>query len=185
MKIIDLVGKRFTKLVVTKKLASRRGGSVLWECLCDCGNITQQSTRHLNRLNNTVKSCGCLKDSTVKDKKTQWRGYGELPQAWFSMHIKGKANCKKRPNIEVTIDVKFLWELFLEQNSKCALTGILLTININCALNTASVDRIDNTLGYIPGNIRWVHKDINMMQRVYSDEYFFKLCKQVVTYNNL
>lgn len=185
MKIVNLIGKRFTKLVVTKQLASRRGGSVLWECLCDCGNITQQSTRHLNRLNNTVKSCGCLKDSIVKDKKTQWRGYGELPQAWFSLHIKGKANSKTRSHLDVTIDVQFLWELFLKQNKLCALTGMPLIIDINCGLNTASVDRLDNTLGYTPENVRWVHKDINMLKRVYSDEYFFKLCKQVVTHNNL
>jgi len=41
MKIIDLTGKRFGKLVVLGMLPkSGKGIPIKWECQCDCGNIT-------------------------------------------------------------------------------------------------------------------------------------------------
>lgn len=54
----DLTGQRFGKLTIIKK-SERRGkdGSVYWECLCDCGNISFASTGNLKRGN--IKSCGC------------------------------------------------------------------------------------------------------------------------------
>jgi hypothetical protein len=43
-----------------------------------------------------------------------------------------------------------------------------------------SVDRIDSLRGYVEGNVQWVHKKINIMKNVYSQEEFIILCKQVV-----
>ena len=42
-----------------------------------------------------------------------------------------------------------------------------------------SVDRIDSSKGYIIDNIRWIHKDINVMKNSFSDEYFTYLCKLI------
>ena len=36
-------------------------GIVLWECQCDCGNITFVSTSNLTRPNEATISCGCAK----------------------------------------------------------------------------------------------------------------------------
>lgn len=33
-------------------------GSIIWECKCDCGNLTKVESRSLN--SNHTKSCGCL-----------------------------------------------------------------------------------------------------------------------------
>jgi hypothetical protein len=60
----------------------------------------------------------------------------------------------------------------------CSLSGQPLTIGMN-RYNTASIDRIDSSKGYIEGNIQWVHKDINFMKRTYSQEYFVQMCKLV------
>lgn len=54
---VDLVGQRFTKLLVLEK-AYTKNYSVYWKCLCDCGNICYVQTRKL-RCGNT-KSCGCI-----------------------------------------------------------------------------------------------------------------------------
>lgn len=51
----DLKGKKFGMLTPLKYL-----GDNLWECRCDCGNITNVLTNNL--VNNSTKSCGCLKD---------------------------------------------------------------------------------------------------------------------------
>ena len=36
-------------------------------------------------------------------------------------------------------------------------------------INCASVDRIDNSLGYIKGNIQWLHKDINLIKNDFKN----------------
>lgn len=37
-KIIDLVGKKFGKLLVLNQSATRLRNVLAWNCLCDCGN---------------------------------------------------------------------------------------------------------------------------------------------------
>lgn len=175
MRIVDLVGRRFRYLVVIRKLESRRDGSVLWECLCDCGNTFQASTRHLNRKNNTVGSCGCMQHPSGISSK-HFTGVGDISGHWFNSHVKHSANCKDRVNVELSIDIKYCWDLFIEQDKKCAFTKLPLVIHNSSHNNTASLDRIDNTKGYIAGNVRWVHKAVNMMKRVYSDEFFVEIC---------
>jgi len=56
--IKDLTGKRFGRLVVTRLMDERRYGSTVWECKCDCGNVTQVQVSHLQ--NGDTRSCGCL-----------------------------------------------------------------------------------------------------------------------------
>ena len=47
-------------------------------------------------------------------------------------------------------------------------------------LGTASIDRKDNSLGYVKGNIQWVHKDVNALKSNFKEKYFLKLCKLIV-----
>ena len=54
----DLINQRFGKLIVLKKTDIRKNKNVIWECLCDCGNIHYVPSNLL--LNGKVKSCGCL-----------------------------------------------------------------------------------------------------------------------------
>jgi hypothetical protein len=73
-------------------------------------------------------------------------------------------------------------EQFEIQKSKCALTGIELDAGASgCNPNqiTASLDRIDNSIGYEKGNLQWVHKDVNMMRGSLSIERFKEICSLV------
>lgn len=47
---------------------------------------------------------------------------------------------------------------------------------------TASVDRIDSTKGYIEGNVRWIHKDVNRARRNMEDKEFFLWVKNIATF---
>lgn len=66
-KIIDLTGKRFNMLTVIRQTDKREPStrSVLWECLCDCGNICYKSCSALNQ--NKVYSCGCTRKPRKKE----------------------------------------------------------------------------------------------------------------------
>ena len=67
----DLSGQRFGKLTVIKRKGTTKHGKVIWECKCDCRNITKVTTCSL-RTGNT-RSCGCLYKQIrpIKHKK-QW-----------------------------------------------------------------------------------------------------------------
>ena len=84
---------------------------------------------------------------------------------------------------EVNITIQEAWDLFLEQDRKCALTGLDIVFGPrDKGGNTASLDRIDSTKGYIKGNVQWVHKDINRMKFDLNQERFIELCKKVTEY---
>jgi len=84
--------------------------------------------------------------------------------------------------------MEYLWNLFLEQNKKCALSGLELILNPRWSqqnkgrmenVQTASLDRIDNTKGYILGNVQWVHKQVNFMKGTMEQKEFIKFCKLI------
>lgn len=61
-KFIDLTGKRFGKLTVTRRsedhIEPNGKRVVMWECLCDCGNNCVVTGKNLRA--GICKSCGCL-----------------------------------------------------------------------------------------------------------------------------
>ena len=64
------------------------------------------------------------------------------------------------------------------QEFKCALTGWDIDAK-NVAKNTASLDRIDSSIGYVEGNVQWVHKMVNMCKQQYTQEEFLSMCDAV------
>lgn len=48
---------------------------------------------------------------------------------------------------------------------------------------TASLDRKNPTIGYIEGNVWWIHKHINQMKWQFGTEYFLSLCNNISEYN--
>ena len=60
----DLTGKRFGRLVAIRPTEKRSCKGIIWQCECDCGNITYIRTNNLT--NGHIKSCGCLIDSNIK-----------------------------------------------------------------------------------------------------------------------
>lgn len=58
-KIEDLTGKRFGRLVILELTNKRTsGGSTIWKCQCDCGNLCEASSQNLK--GGSKQSCGCL-----------------------------------------------------------------------------------------------------------------------------
>jgi len=78
-----------------------------------------------------------------------------------------------------------MWGLFLNQDRKCALSGLPLVFGANHGKieGTASLDRIDSSKGYTIDNVQWVHKIVNLMKQDSSDEEFVKMCRIVSNHN--
>lgn len=84
------------------------------------------------------------------------------------------------------ISVDALETLWFAQQGKCALTGWELTMELgkgNIPTN-CSLDRIDSSKGYEPGNVQLVCRAANIAKNTLSVSDFLNLCKAVVEVNN-
>ena len=82
--IKNLVGEKYGFLLVIRQTTRRSGGSVVWECICDCGNKVEVSSGNL-RSGHTL-SCGCHKK----------RQTGAACIRVFTKHGHGKAGKNSR-----------------------------------------------------------------------------------------
>ncbi len=180
----NLLGQKFGLLTVIeysgkKQLKNRKRH--VWLCNCNCGN--QKIILDHSLKCGKTRSCGCLSKSSGKNSAL-YTGFEDISGKVWS---KIKSGAKSR-NLEFSISVKYAWNLFLEQNRQCSLTGRDLVFaetseKQDSGHTTASLDRIDSALGYTENNIQWVHKDINQMKWTLSQEDFILLCKEVSNYN--
>lgn len=171
----NLIGRRFTKLLVLSiDKTPIWDGCIAYNCLCDCGNEIVCSSTNLRK--NKSTSCGCIRyektlNSQIRDKV--------IPYFYFQ-EIELRA---KRRNINFDLTHDYLKELLNKQNFKCALSGL----EIKCSSrkerrvgnNIASLDKIDPKLGYVMGNVQWVHKDLNFMKQRFDQEKFIHYCTLV------
>jgi hypothetical protein len=67
------------------------------------------------------------------------------------------------------------WELYLQQNHCCKLTGV----NIEFQDRTASLDRIDSNKGYLLDNVQWVHKYVNYIKRNMGESELLDWCRAI------
>ena len=105
-----------------------------------------------------------------------------------SYYLSNAERRSKQTGMLFDLDAKFLWELFIKQNKKCALSGVDIVFsqtNRFRSKGTASLDRIDSNKGYTKDNVQWVHKHINNIKMEFSQPEFFDWCKKVVLFNHL
>lgn len=187
--MIDLIGKKFHKLIVLDKAqmpANVKQKKRYWKCRCDCGVEKIVSTSNLN--SGSVVSCGC---SRYINKRVLSKKYGAevLHDSFTNVYWFRLNHNAKRRGIEFSISKECAYEQFLKQNKKCAYSGRDLVFTKNYCLRgkeqTASLDRIDNTKGYIKGNIQWLHKDINRLKSNFSEIDFLGICQEIIKFKRL
>jgi hypothetical protein len=163
----SLDGNRYDNYTILSLNKTFDAGEKVWNAQCDCGKIFSIRT---SRINNTP-SCGCS-DSETNPKFV--KEFKDMPN-WF---IQKFADGAKDRKIEYNISNEILWDVYIQQDMKCVYTGVKLFMPTQKTQFTynASIDRIDSKIGYISGNVQWVHKKINMMKGVLSDQDFIDFC---------
>ena len=164
-------GEVFGKLKVLHEDLSNAYKHKKWVCECECGNTKSISGDHLRR--GLIQSCGCIKKLNQE---------GDISSdLWYNITSSKISKRSKRRELEFNISKEYIYNLFIEQNGKCALSGIQITLPTKWKDKnyTASLDRINNNKGYIQGNVQWVHKHVNIMKNSFPQETFIYLCNKI------
>lgn len=83
-KFVNIVGMRFGRLVVIRRIDQKRGGSYLRECICDCGNTMLATPDYLKK-GRTV-SCGCYnRETVIKLSTTHGMSSSKIYAIWNGM----------------------------------------------------------------------------------------------------
>lgn len=79
------------------------------------------------------------------------------------------------------ISIEYLEQLYEAQDGKCALTGEVLSLHRQRrGRTTISIDRIDNSKGYVEGNIQLITFQANIAKSNYSMDELIEFCRKVV-----
>ncbi|WDI43375.1 hypothetical protein [Bremerella sp. P1] len=100
------------------------------------------------------------------------------PRSWLG-HVLStiRAKCKKPgphdaksgPQRDYEIDLDFVVNLFKQQEGRCAISGLEMEHKFN-SLRSASIDRIDSSLGYVAGNVQIVCSFANFAKRHFPND---------------
>jgi hypothetical protein len=100
---------------------------------------------------------------------------GSVRLAWYEAFRKS-AICRGY-NWELTPE--YVDTMYDQQSGCCSLTGLQIGWSETGWGHTASIDRIDNDLGYTEDNVHLVHKRVNMMRGTMSIDEFVEFCHLV------
>lgn len=161
------------------------------ETICDyCHCVFEKPLSEYNRNKNLGRSNYCSRTCVGKDCNKNGKQLGN-PKSLLGYAANRKdqytpfryvyRNCRKRfVTCELTLEyLKSVWD---SQNGICPYSGINLilptyTTGHKNPIYTASVDRIDSSKGYVPGNIQFVSMSINYMKNTMSHDETIRMCK--------
>jgi hypothetical protein len=150
-KLVELAGQRFGRLTVLRRAEINSNGKPAWVCLCDCGNSLSVAGVRLSRGN--TRSCGCLRSENVTTHGHTRGGPSKAYRTWQNMirrcHNPKSVGYHNYGGRGITVCGRWR-ESFVD----------FLGDMGDPPSEHAMIDRVDNNLGYEPGNCVWTsHKN--------------------------
>ena len=138
----SLIGKQFGRLTVQEWAGDSR-----WLCQCSCGNSTRVFTANLNRANTT--SCGCIRSAASSKRATKHGLYNTRAyKTWQSV--------KRRCFDTKCISYQSYGARGIGMDDEWAVDPVAFVSYVGQPpSDNHTLDRIDNSRGYFPGNVRW------------------------------
>ena len=180
----EMIGQQYGMLKVREIIIdgkhSRNRTKYYAVSICDCGKQHKCLASSIKAGRTT--SCGCRRDQyqkTTGKNSVQFTGYEDISGKFYT-NMRRKAEIR---NLDFDVSIEYLWNLFIKQGRRCKLSNIDLLFSNKSLTHTASLDRIDSTLGYIEGNVQWVHKRINIMKNTFNQKEFIYYCIEIGKHN--
>lgn len=152
----------------------------LVECM-KCGDLTEKPSFRVRYNHLSVGCSPCAYLASRGSGSPHWKG-GERVPAYFVSKVKSKVHRGTR-TIPFDVSLDYLDKLWAQQGAKCALTGWKISFGDNATETTASLDRINSDLGYVEGNVQFLHKAVNVAKWSLSQSDFIALCIAVANNN--
>lgn len=138
-------------------------------CRCACGHVAKVLVRNIMR----GGSKGCRTCCGKRQRKVA------VVPGWFWAHLRSSA---AKRGLAIEISKEYAERLLLAQAHRCAYSGRSIRLENNSHLrshSTASLDRKTADLGYVEGNVHWVHKVVNLMKNVLTDSEFLGIVGEI------
>ena len=155
-----MIGQRFGRLTVISQVSSipvgkRKTLLRAFLCRCECGSEKTVIGIYLRR--GLTKSCGCLKrDYDARVSKS----HGLTGTPAYKMLCNAKTNAKAR-GVPFDLDIS---DIVIPEF--CPALGIKLSFESGrLNPNRATIDRMDNSKGYVKGNVAIISWRANMLKR--------------------
>ena len=149
--------------------------TALYLCQCDCGNTRYICAHEFWNPNKCFQCVDCAAIDRGNKMILDNGGSGELG---INRYDKLKRGAQSR-NIEFNVSIEYLWNLYLQQNRLCAITGDSIP-----TIRQASLDRIDSSKGYIEGNVQWVTCRANLSKHTMTMQELYEFCRKVLNHAN-
>lgn len=161
---------------------------LLWCKICgeylpeDAFNISPHKNKYRRGRDTRCKKCRTTQSRMSRNIKTGSAGINRIMQERF---LAAKLRSSKK-EIAFDISEEYLHELLLNQQGKCAITGIELTFDLGKGrkYTNVSIDRINSNLGYIKDNVQLVCMVINQMKSDLTLEELKYFCKKLIDYSD-
>jgi hypothetical protein len=72
--IINMVGYKYGRLTVLRKVDKKESRDIYWECLCECGN-SNYIVKGAHLRSGVIKSCGCLRKELTSKRMKKYNTY--------------------------------------------------------------------------------------------------------------
>lgn len=154
LKINDLTGKRYGKLLVEKRIRTDESGETWYLCKCDCGN--ESTVRQSNLVKNHALSCG--KRGCKKTNKTHGMRKSDLYKKYYDIHTRcGSKDNKLYGGRGISVCAEWSgidgFLAFMEWSME------------NGYKEGLSLDRIDVNGDYCPENCRWTTMEMQAQNK--------------------
>lgn len=141
----DITGKRFHMLTAVCRDMKNPSKQTHWFFKCDCGTV--KSIAMGNVTHGTTKSCGCFNRLSASKRGTHFMSDTKVYKAWQAM----RKRCSEK-----SLDKQHYWDknirVFPEWETSFAAFYSYIG---DPPTQNHTIDRIDSTKGYEPGNVRW------------------------------